>query len=476
MSHVSGSVRAKGRCAWLGIIVALCACGRIDFDLREPAAPCASPSIETVLAWSTFLGGPATEYGHATATDGSGAGYVCGMSIERWGTPVRAFGDGNWEAVVAKLDVSGNLVWHTFLGQSGSAGDYCRGIAVATDGHVVVAGTSYEEWGTPLRAHASGADAFIARLDASGGLLWVTFLGGAGDDDANDVAVGADGTIHVAGRSAAAWGTPVHPFAGGAADAFVAQLSPDGTLLWSTFLGGTGEDAASSLVVGPGSIAHVAGTSVAGWGTPVAPFAGGGGDAWTATLGPTGMLEWHTFVGGSGAEDARDIARAQGDGLILGGRASAAWGAPIRGFSGGGGDGFVVRLDPRGALEWITFLGGDADDVVDGVVLDARGTLYVSGFSRSSWGTPVSPYAGGASDAYVARLEVDGSSVWHRFVGSSGGAHPFDDDYGNALAIRADGSILLVGDSDATWGAPRRAFTSGHDIFAAVIDDRTTCP
>jgi hypothetical protein len=86
---------------------------------------------------------------------------------------------GDDDAYVAKLDASGNLIWNTFLG--GSRSDLATALAVDGAGNIYVVGYSSATWGAPVRAFSGGYDAFAAKLDSSGHLIWNTFLGGPWD-------------------------------------------------------------------------------------------------------------------------------------------------------------------------------------------------------------------------------------------------------------------------------------------------------
>ncbi len=120
--------------------------------------------------WLTFVGGSGDEEVHDIAVDGSGNIYITGMSNATWGSPVRAFTSGYdaavkpYDAFVAKLNSNGVLLWNTFLGTSGH--DWCGNIAVDGSGNVYVTGSSPDTWGSPLRAFSSGYDTFVAKLDS----------------------------------------------------------------------------------------------------------------------------------------------------------------------------------------------------------------------------------------------------------------------------------------------------------------------
>jgi len=164
--------------------------------------------------------------------DSSGNIYVTGLSTATWGSPQRAFGGGA-EAFAAKLDSLGQLVWNTFLGGTGY--DSGHGIAVDGNSNVYVAGSSFATWGSPQQAFGDcsvgvplggdsyGCDAFAAKLDNSGQLVWNTFLGGYGHDYGGAIAVDGSGNAYVAGGSEIPWGLPQRA-SGGGYDAFVAKL------------------------------------------------------------------------------------------------------------------------------------------------------------------------------------------------------------------------------------------------------------
>ncbi len=79
-------------------------------------------------------------------------------------------------------------------------------------------------WGSPVRPHSSYSDAFVARLDASGTMVWNTFLGGSGSDSGNSIAMDGLGNAWVTGHSSSTWGNPMNAYSGSGYDVFVARL------------------------------------------------------------------------------------------------------------------------------------------------------------------------------------------------------------------------------------------------------------
>ena len=234
--------------------------------------------------------------------------------------------------------------WNTFLGSS--AIEEGQGIAVDGSGNIFVTGTSYASWGSPPEGMGfkGSSDAFVAKLNSSGQLLWNVFLGSAATDQGQGIAVDGSGNVFVTGYSDASWGTnppSVLQFSQGGSDAFVAKLDAvTGELLWYTFLGSSSTDKGQGIAVDHSGNAFVIGTSDATWGTtppPVRTFSGAS-DAFVAKLhGVLGSILWHTFLGSSFMDTGQGIALDQNGNPLVTGSTDADWSinpSPVREFSG----------------------------------------------------------------------------------------------------------------------------------------------
>jgi Bacterial Ig-like domain (group 3)/Beta-propeller repeat len=227
----------------------------------------------SALAYSTLLGGNSTEYSQSIAVDSAGNAYIVGFTDSTdFPTTPGAFqrvcnhGSGCGDAFVAKLNPTGSaLVYSTYLG--GSRLDYGNGIAVDGTGNAYVTGyTTSTDFPimNPFQATKRGrGDVFVAKLNPTGSaLVYSTYLGRAGNDFGSAVAVDNAGNAYIAGGTHSGFFPTKNPLQakGGSYDGFVAKLNPPGSaLVFSTFLGGSGDDSVGSIAVDSTGNAYVTG-------------------------------------------------------------------------------------------------------------------------------------------------------------------------------------------------------------------------
>ncbi len=201
-------------------------------------------NAEGEVVWSNPLGDtdyPAFYQTFSIAVDSSGNAYVAGT--------VQATEVGTF-AWVSRLDSSGTPVWSRFFGGSGD--DYGYGIALDSSGNAYVTGsTTSTDFPDVTGNNAGGMDAFVSKWTSSGNMAWSILVGGSGDDVGRGITVDSRGDIYITGTTAQ---TNL-----GSGDDFVAKLSGDGKLLWSTLLGGSGKEEGHGIAVDPSGNLYIAG-------------------------------------------------------------------------------------------------------------------------------------------------------------------------------------------------------------------------
>jgi hypothetical protein len=247
----------------------------------------------TALLYSTYLGGGSIDAANAIAVDMAGNAYVTGFArSSAFPTTPDAFrtnaiaGGG---AFITKLNATGNaLAYSTYLGgtflETFLPANVATSIAVDAEGNAYVAGYTFSQF-FPTKKAAQGQfnrgatinccfeclynfqpgaspleDAFVTKLNPSGtGLVYSTYLGGAGQDEAYVIAVDSSGSAYVTGRTCSRDFAGAS-YAGGASDCFLVKLSPSGRQsVYSRLLGGSGDDAGNGIVVDSAGNAYVAG-------------------------------------------------------------------------------------------------------------------------------------------------------------------------------------------------------------------------
>ncbi|MDE2484358.1 MAG: SBBP repeat-containing protein [candidate division NC10 bacterium] len=384
------------------------------------------------------------------------------------------------------------VVYSTLLGGNGDEIGFA--IAVDAEGHAYVTGrTESSNFPTSKGAfhskHAGAADVFVTKLAPNGAsLVYSTFLGGSGDDWGHGIAVDDEGHAYVTGETRSA-NFPITRQAfsrkhNGDRDAFVTKLAPNGaSLVYSTFLGGSGDDWGHGIAIDTEGHAYVTGgTSSTNFPTTPGAFStsfNGDRDAFVTKLAPNGArLIYSTFLGGVRydwgygiAVDSESHAYVTGETLSL--NFPTTPGAfDTKPYSDR--DVFVTKLAPNGAsLIYSTFLGGSRSDWGHAIAVDAEGHAYVTGGTLSS-DFPTTPGARdtsykGHGDVFVTKLAPNGASlIYSTFLGGS------EYDVGFGIAVDDEGHAYVTGRTKSlnfptTPGAVDTSYNGWGDAFVVKL-------
>jgi len=330
--------------------------------------------------------------------------------------------------------------YSTYLGgtggaNSGGAGSGDNGLAIAVDGAGDTYVTGYTASNNFPLANAANAyqvrnrggsgsdEVFVAKLNPAGtGLVYSTYVGGTGDDEGSGIAIDASGAVYVTGSTTSNDFPTVNAFQrrhGGRSDAFVFKLNRSGSaLVYSTYLGGSKNEFGNGIAVDSAGSAYV-----------------------------TGATESKNFP-------TRDA---------------------LQGASGGGRDAFVVKLAPSGGTAvFSTYLGGNGKDTGDGIAVDPTHNVFICGASGSTdlpKAHVLNSTIGGDNDAFVARIDASGRRlVYDDLIGGN--------DIDEAYAIAVDGArdAYIAGytaspNYGTTRGAAQRRYGGGpRDAFVAKVN------
>jgi hypothetical protein len=451
-----------------------------------------------VLSYSTFLGGTSFDDALAIAVDADGNTYLTGL-VQSPNfpavNPIQATYAGSVDVFVSKLNPSGSaLVYSTFLGGSGLE----EGLAIAVDaaGDAFVAGVTLSSnfpTVNPFQAASGGSyDVFVAKLNPTGSaLVYSSYLGGSGADGSGNGTQAVALTIDSAGNAYVAGGTsssnfptvnalqPALASSGFGFDAFLTKINPAGSaLVYSTYLGGSGNDVAKGVAVDSFGNAYVTGSTLStnfptvhpiqatfGGGTGSGFFSIAGGDVFVTKINATGSAVFYsTYLGGSGDDVGNAIAiDSSGAAYVTGDTTSSDFptASPIQAASGGAHDAFVLKINPAGsALVYSTYLGGSFSDRANAIAVDPGGNVHVVGITYSTDFPSASPIQANLTTRPFFRTTSAGSTWSASATGLTATGvsalaidptNPATLYAGNSLAGDVAASVFKSTDGGATW-------------------------
>ena len=419
----------------------------INFVLGVASAPA------QVLSYSTYL-----ESAHSTVNSAvNGAGEMC---ISENGK-------------IFKLHSDGSVAYSTGPISNAANGDKTI-VAINSAGSCYLAGTGTiaPTLGAYQSTPKSPASQFVMKLDSSGSVAFATYLGGSGTDTPGGMALDAAGNVYLTGVTNSNDFPTVNAFqktfGGGNTDAFVAVLNVSlSALVYSTYLGGSGDDDGSAIAVDSSGNAYLTGLTYSTNFPTVAPYQAiisSGYSAFVTKLGPTGSAVYSTYLGGADFAFGTGIAVDTLGEAYVTGRAGCCFPVvnPIQGTVTAP-SAFVSKFNAAGsALVYSTYYGSSTDSA--GIVVDSSGQAFIAGsvfagsarYTQSYSFTLVSPIQRNfnasitnlepAVQQIVVVINTSGSAVlFATFIGGPAAAAA------SSIGIDSAGNIYVSGAVGGAW-------------------------
>ncbi len=438
-----------------------------------------------VLAYSTYLGGGGTDAGYGIAADSSGNAYVTGTTLSG-DFPTRnqyQTNQASYDAFVTKLDTTksgdASLVYSTYLG--GSADDHGYGIAVDGSGNAYVTGytgsTNFPTLNQYQTDPGDGAyDVFVTKLDTTksgdASLVYSTYLGGDSVDGGRGIAVNGSGNAYVTGYTNSSNFPTLNQYQSdqGNYDAFVTKIdttkSGDASLVYSTYIGGSGEEEALGIAVDDSGNAYITGQA---WSTDFPTRnqyqtdpGDGQWDAFVTKIDTTksgdASLVYSTYLGGNSADYGRGIA-VNGSSAVYVTGMTASTDFPTRNqYQTDPGDGaldvFVTKINTTksgdASLVYSTYLGGNGADSGNAIAADGSGNAYVTGETNSPDFPTLNQYQTDQADydAFVTKIDTTQSGAAGLIYSTYLGGNSDDRSYG--VAVDSSGNAYAAGYTGST--------------------------
>ena len=480
---------------------------RVGFHVGryDPSLPL---TIDPTLVWSSYLGGTGNDQGNDVAVDADGNAYITGYTSTvqpepgqepttppALETPIVS----GFEAFMTKIDPAGALAYTTYFGgifdpdlrDQSSGYDEGHSLALGTDGSLYVVGYSTSP-DFPIvngfQTNLNGVqDAVVVKLAMSNGeIQFSSYLGGSNSDRAFGVAIDAAGNAYVAGGTLGTNFPIVNAFkpqfGGGLRDGFLTKITPSGTIGFSTFLGGSGDEQIYDVAIdADGNIIVTGYTSSQNFPTVNALykiFRGGTDDIFITKFNSEGSrLIFSTYLGGFASDNGVRLAVDKDNNIYVTGTTLSP-DFPIKNAPqprhAGAYDAFLIKLHPDGQdADFSTFLGGEDTDGGTSVAVDKDGYIYVAGFTNSIGFYAINAIGGflrGARDGFVVKMAPDASRlVYSTYLGDFGA------ESATSLAVDGAGNAYVTGfTTSSAFPVLPNAFQStlagGQDGFIVKIN------
>lgn len=286
--------------------------------------------------------------------------------------------------------------WVTYLGGIGE--EFAYGVGHDKNEDILTAGETWSTYniatsGTYLNKLVAGWDAFVVKYSASGGRIWGTYYGGESNEECLGFAVDSNGNACISGQTLSQFGIATNNsyqsyFYGGISDSYIAKFDSNGQLSWATYYGGNGQDKSYFLCLDDSLNIYV-----------------------------TGMTESTTNISTTGAFQPNFTYRT---------------------------DGFIVKFNPAGSIQWATYIGGKGNETSRGITHNkGDSAIYVTGFTDSyenisTSGTHQYTKRPG-SDGYIMKFDKGGQRIWGTYHGGN------NTDYLYAICADLAGNIFVTG-------------------------------
>jgi hypothetical protein len=393
-------------------------------------------NVDGQRIWCTYFGGSQSDFGNGVAIDENGSLVLVGTTSSQSniavGGATTVYGGGSYDAFIAKFSSTGQLEWSTYVG--GNNEDEGISVAFTEDGSIAALLNTKSNNITSTSEFQAGfgggiSDMHIATFDSEGAAIWNTYIGNTGEEIAGNISCSNDGFLVVSGSTSSASGLALGGsqtvYGGGDHDGLLMMFENTGSLVWSSYIGGNGDDLAHSASFNNFDKIYVSGStaSTSGIATALADQStnnGGAFDGFLIQYDLDGQKNWGTYIGGEGQDKGFGLAVDELSNVYIGGITSSINNIYDNGFqesNAGGIDLFFAFYDSLGVKKWASFLGGTGDDQMRSMSADENSRVVFAGITASSgvafngWKTDyagsVDGYFGKIQDCYNPYVTVD---------------------------------------------------------------------
>lgn len=454
------------------------------------------------LLWSTYFN-DTNVAGNQTidvATDRLGNVYITGYTTSNTGIATKgayqtSYSGGTYfgDTYLAKFNSAGKLMWGTYFGGSGD--ELPAGITTDKSGNIFITGSTTSSSGIATKGayqtsyggstgSSYSGDAYLAKFDTSGKLLWATYYGSFYDEVGSGIATDTSNNVYMVGGKSGSAGT----------FAFLVKFNQFGGFLWDTLLGNHLQ-VGDGVAIDPIGDVYITGytrdqSGIATSGAYQTSYSGGqnsylniGGDAFLSKLDSSGKLLWSTYYGGNDNDVGTSLITDNKGNVYVTGFTYSDSGIATSGayqtFFGGkpywenasfpGGDAFLAKFNNNGNIDWATYYGGERNEIGVGISQDIAGNIYITGNTYSSnlittSGSYQTSFAGTddssgwlGGDAFLAKFSNTGKFLYGSYFGGR------KDDWSEGVATNSNNVYITGGTYSGSGIVTSGAFKTNAD-------------
>ncbi len=347
-----------------------------------------------------------------------------------------SFGAGGTDALLAKFNVSGGLVWARTLG--GGVSDYANSLSITSNGELILIGRTASFGG-------SSTNVLLAKFQANGSLNWAKTFGGTITNEGHSIAVDSNDNLLLTGNTYNSVSTYFD-------DVFLVKIKPDGNLDWAKTLPILGSDVGKKLLITSDNSIILIGA--------IRGFGAGGTDVLLAKFQADGNLAWAKTLGGISNDEGYDLDIDSDNNILLIGKTNS--------FGAGSDDVLLAKFAPNGNLMWARALGGSGVDQGFSLAIPRDDNLILTGVTTS--------FGAGNNDVLLGEIYSNGSLAWLKTLGGA------SNERGLSLAITLNRSLILTGYTQSigtgTWNlllaklTPQGELSFGNSFIQAITTDQ----
>jgi hypothetical protein len=410
-----------------------------------------------------------TTTAQATSVDASGNIYVLGNATGNFGSQIN---QGTQDVYLTKYDSTGNVLWSQLVGSSGTASGY--GLALDSKGNAYVTGLTTADLSTTAIADGN-TDSFVAKYDSSGDQLWTQQIQTLNNNQSNAVSVDSSGNVYIGGQVTGVIGAG--QTSSGGNDGYVAKLNASGKLVYEQQFGTSGSDQVSAMTTAPDGSLYVVSqqnghaivskyangdaTSAPAWSTDLGALQNGGSIGGIAVSGNQVYISGTTQNGTLTAGGAATVANASS-----GGSDAFVFNLTDNGTSD--------------TPNYVSYVGTASNDTAGALTVGSDGTVYLAGTTKGTFAGNIRTVSN-VDNAFVASFGSGGSMNWVKQYGGqdgqSTGASVAIDPGGSSVLDSLGlptGNIDLNQSVDLTTATTLRAGDSFQIKIASGSSTRTT--